>query len=216
MNSKKLYFIMLTIVGLLAICLLGGAYGANMLLQSQAQDVVQARSKTTALEQQQVQLTRAKASIAKYQDVAKIAKSIVPQDKDQAQAVRELVKIAEENGVKLGTITFPSSTLGATAAPAAGAATTPAAGATPAPAAAGAANLSQLKPAPGITGVYTMQITAQSDTTNTTPYNQFVSFLDALERNRRTALVSAITLQPDPKDPSRVSFTLTIDEYIKP
>ena len=38
----------------------------------------------------------------------------------------------------------------------------------------------------------------------------------ALENNRRTALVSAIALQPDAKDPNNVGFTLTIDEYIKP
>jgi hypothetical protein len=213
MNSKRLYFIMLAVVGLMAVILIGGAYGANSVLQSRSKAVVAARSKATALEQQQTQLSKAKASIAKYKDVAKIAKSIVPQDKDQAQAVRELVKIASDNGIKLGTISFPTSTLGATAT----GATSGANKATPAaPLAASTTNLSQLKAAPGITGVYTLQITAQSDSASPTPYSNFTNFLSALEHNRRTALVSAITLEPDTKDPTKVTFSLTIDEYIKP
>ncbi len=212
MNSKRLYFIMLAAVCLLVVGLVGGAYGASSFLQTESQAVVKARSKAAALEQQQTQLAKAKASIVKYQSVGNIAKSIVPQDKDQAQAVREIVKIANENGISLSTLTFPTSTLGAGVAPAG----TP--GATPAPAAAPAAgpNLSQLKPAVGIAGVYILQITVQSDATRPIPYAKFVDFLAGLERNRRTALVSAVSLQPDAKDPSQVSFTLTIDEYIKP
>jgi F0F1-type ATP synthase delta subunit len=198
MSSKRLYFIMLGIVGALALGLVGGAYGASTILQSQAKALIEARSKSMALEQQQAQLTKAKASIAKYEEIGKIAKSIVPQDKDQAQTIREIVNIASQHGVSLGAITFPTSTLGA-----AGGAKT-------------GGNLSQLKVAPGITGVYTLQITVQSAANSATTYDQFVNFLAALERNRRTALVSAIALQPDAKNPNNVSFTLTIDEYIKP
>lgn len=198
MTSKRLYFILVAALSLLVIGFLGGAYGANLVLQQQAQTVLKARSKSASLEQQQVQLNRAKASIIKYKEVGAIAKSIVPQDKDQAQAVREIVNVAAQNGVELGTITFPTSTLG---------------GAT---SGAGASKLSQLKPATGISGVYTLQITVQSDSTRPSDYNKFINFLAALERNRRTALVSGITLQPDPKNPSLVTFTLTVEEYIKP
>lgn len=200
MTSKRLYFILLGVISLLVVGFIGGAYGASLILQQQAQAILQARSKGASLEQQQIQLNRAKASITKYQEVGNIAKSVVPQDKDQAQAIREIVNIAAANGVHLGTITFPTSTLGGTGAGAA----------------AGAGKLSQLKPAPGINGVYTLQITAQSDSARPADYNKFISFLAALERNRRTALVSGINLQPDAKNPNLVSFTLTIDEYIKP
>jgi hypothetical protein len=200
MTSKRLYYILLAVVTVLVLGFVGGAYGASSILQQQSQTLVEARSKSASLEQQQVQLNRAKASIAKYKEVGAIAKSIVPQDKDQAQAVREVVNIAAENGVQLGAITFPTSTLGnATSG-----------------AAAGGGKLSQLKAAPGITGVYTLQITVQSDATRPTNYNKFIDFLADLERNRRTALVSGLNLQPDAKDPSLVSFTLTVEEYIKP
>ena len=203
MNSKRLYLVLCVTVGLMVVAIIGGAYGANMVLQERAKAVTAAKSKMAALDQQQTQLVKAKASIQKYQAVGDIAKSIVPQDKDQAQAVREIVKIAAANNIVLSNVTFPASTLGGTGA--AGAAS------------AGASAQSQLKPATGISGVYTLQITVQSATTNTTTtYNQFIAFLAALEHNRRTALVSGITLKPDTKNPNLVSFSLTIDEYIKP
>jgi hypothetical protein len=184
----------------MVVAVLGGAYGANSILQERAKAVTVAKSKVAALDQQQTQLVKAKASIAQYQEVGKIAKNVVPQDKDQAQTVREIVKIASENKIDLSNVTFPASTLGGGASGAA----------------AGNPAQSQLKPATGISGVFTLQITVQSSVTKAVSYDQFIEFLRDLEHNRRTALVSGITLTPDPINPSLVSFTLTIDEYIKP
>ena len=197
MTSKRVFYILTAALGLTVLGFVGGAYGLSAFLQQQSTSVISARSKTASLEQQQTQLNIAKASIAKYQDVGKIAKSIVPQDKDQAQAIREIVNIASASGVSLGNITFPSSTLGVTGG-------------------AAKADLSQLKAAQGISGVYIMQLTVQSNSAQPIPYDKYVKFLADLERNRRTALVSGMTVQPDTKDPSLVSFILTIDEYIKP
>lgn len=213
MSSKKLYYILVSTVCLLVVGLGAGAYGASTVLTNQSKSLTDARSKAAALEQQQTKLAAARTSIEKYQEIGQIARSIVPQDKDQAQAVREIVKLANENGVKLGTITFPSSTLGGTAVttPSSSTATQP----KPDPNAP-ATKLSQLIPAPGLSGVYVLKITVQSDTANPTTYDKFVKFMSALENNRRTALVSSIALQPDSKSPDNVGFTLTIDEYIKP
>jgi hypothetical protein len=214
MNSKKLYFILVGIVILLAAGLIGGAYFANTLLLGQSKNLIDAKSKSAALELQQTQLTKAKSNVAKYDAISKVARSVVPQDKNQAQTVRELVAIADKNSIKLGNISFPSSTLGATAAPGA-----TGAGATPAPtptANTNTPNLSQLTPLKSISGVYVQQIIVQSNTLSPIPYEKFVTFLSDLEHNRRTALVSGISLQPDVKDPTRISFTLNLDEYIKP
>ena len=49
---------------------------------------------------------------ANYSPLEKIAKIVVPQDKDQAKAVLEIVKIAGESGIKPTAINFPVSTLG--------------------------------------------------------------------------------------------------------
>ncbi len=218
MSSKRLYYILVATIGLLVVGLIGGAYGADSLLKAQSQKLLDARTKVQGLENQQTGLVKARKDIEKYSELGTIAKSIVPQDKDQAQTVREIVKIASAAGVKLGSITFPSSSLGApVAAPAAPA---PAAegAATPAPAAAPTPNLSlsQLKPVVGITGVYDLAITVQSDTGSSTTYSQFIKFLEGLESNRRTALVSGIIVTPDAKNSDQVSFTLNINEYIKP
>lgn len=213
MNSKRFYYVLLASVALLTLGLIGGAYGANALLQSGSKSLLEARSRGQALETQQAQLIKAKNDVEKYRELGAIAKSIVPQDKDQAQAVREIVKIADAAGVRLGAINFPSSTLG-TRAPAASSSSKSDSGSTtkapkqPA--------ISQVKPVTGIAGVYDLPITVQSDAGSPAQYDRFIAFLAGLENNRRTALVTGITLNPDAKDPSRVNFTLNINEYIKP
>jgi hypothetical protein len=216
MNSKRLYFILLACVMLLVAGLIGGAYGADKLLSKQSQKLYDARFKSQTLEVQQTQLIRAEKEIAKYRNLGKIARTIVPQDKDQAQTTREIVKIAQEAGIRLGSVTFPASTLGAqlpapAPAPAAGAE-----GAAPKPAAPAAVPLSQLKPVPAITGLYTLEISIQSPESENVPYESFIKFLAGLENNRRTALVTGIGITPSPQDQSKISFTLTINEYIKP
>ncbi len=212
MTSKRLYLVLMAVIGLLCIGLIGGAYNANSLLTKQAGKLTALKAKSQALDQERVSLVKAKKDIQKYADLERIAKSVVPQDKNQALAVREIVNIAATNKIKLSAITFPASTLGAglktsgaTAAPAPTASASPKTGA-----------LSQLQAVKTIPGVYLLQINVTSDPKQTVLYNQFIDFLSSLEHNRRTAQVSTITLQPDPNNHSNLSFTLTINEYIKP
>lgn len=200
MNSKRAYFTMLTAIALLAIGLIIGAYEADKLLAKESAKLLNDRLLSSVLAKQQDDLIRAKQEVSRYQDLANIAKSVVPQDKDQAQTVREIVKLANENHLTLGSITFPSSTLGGVA----GSTSTK------------SQQLSQLSPVKGIAGVYALQITAQSDSNKPVLYSDFLNFLSALEHNRRTALVRNITIQPDAKTSSAIGFTLTLDEYIKP
>jgi hypothetical protein len=194
MTAKRLYYLLLGAIALSIVALLASVYAANLVLEGQAKRVTDAKTKTQVMDEKQRQLTKARADIAKYQPLADIAKSIVPQDKDQSQTVREIVNLAAANGIKLGSITFPSSSLGGK----------------------GAADKSQLKAVKGISGVYTQDITVESDGSVPSSYGSFLNFLDALEHNRRTALVSGISLQPDAEDPSTLTFTLNLSEYIKP
>jgi hypothetical protein len=201
MSSKRLFFGMLIIIGLLIVGLIVGAYGADRLLQSQSKQLISDKLQTTVLSQEQTELIRAKQDIKKYQSLANITQAIVPQDKDQAETVLQLVNIANANGVALGSITFPSSSLGQAVGISASSATL---------------NLSQLSPVVGIPGVYNLQLIVQSDATNPVPFSSFINFLTALENNRRTALISEISVQPNAKNRNTVTFTLTLDEYIKP
>jgi len=192
-DARRLYFVLLAVVGVAVLALFGSVYVAGGLLKAKSKDVAKARLDSLVLEQKQVQLNKARADIEKYQALADIAKHIVPQDKDQAQTVREIVSIGAASGIKLGAITFPTSSLGDPKTP-----------------------HSQLTPVKNIAGVYSLDITVQSDTSSPSSFASFIDFLDRLEHNRRTALVKGISIQPDASNPSRLSFTLTLSEYIKP
>lgn len=196
MNSKRLFQILVGIIVLLIIGTIAGAYMLNNVLKKQSLTLAEQQQQLAVLDGRQDALTRAKQDIAKYQDLANIAKAIVPQDKDQAQTIGEIVKLANANNVRLSSFSFPSSDLGTVV---------------------GAkAALSQLEPVKGVPGVYSLLITVQSDNQILVSYNDFIRFLEALEQNRRTAQVTSVNVTPNVDNPSLVSFNLTLQEYIKP
>jgi hypothetical protein len=218
MNSKRLYFGLLGLIGLLCVSLLAGVYGANSLLTARANSLTSLKAKSQALTLEQQSLTKAKKDIRQYSSLEQITKVVVPEDKSQAEAVREIVNIAAANGVTIGSITFPLSSLGDNVGSAANAGagvapTTPA----PSPAASNAkAKLSQLLAVKGIPGVYQLTITVVSDPKSPVLYNQVISFLNGLEHDRRTAQVNSLILQPVADDHTHLTFTITLNEYIKP
>lgn len=198
MNSKKLYFGLIGVLVLLGIGVLLSVRQANILLEGKSKTLVSLKAKSLAMADQQTQIAKDKNDIATYADLDEIAKNVVPQDKDQAQAVREIVNLASQSGIKqLSSIAFPPSTLGGAKVKTPG-------------------GLTQVTPIKGIPGVYDLQITVTQATTDLVPYNSFITFLSKLENNRRTAQVSSINVQPDQKNPNLTAFTLVIDEFIKP
>jgi hypothetical protein len=198
MTSQRAYFGMLGLIVLLAIGLIFGSYEVVGLMKERSNNLVNLKIKQQSLNSQESSLVRAKKDIKKYANLEQIAKTIVPQDKDQAEAVREIVKIAGENGITLSQISFPNSSLGS----------------------GGKSNskisLSQLTKVPKMSGVYQLPITLTQSANQPVPYSQFINFLKQLEQNRRTAQVTSVALHPDDKDPGLLSFSLTISEYIKP
>lgn len=203
MSSKKLYFTLISVLVLLGVGIILGVFEADSLLQKYSKTLVDKKAESAALDAQQTQLVQDKKDIAKYEGINKTAKSIVPQDKNQAESIRQIVKIAHESNIpRLSSVTFPTSTLG-------GSGTTILHHATK-------NNLTQLTPVPGISGVYTLPITITANDVDAVPYTTFIKFLKGLEQNRRTAQVSSISVVPSSKNLSYVSFTLMIDEYIKP
>lgn len=225
MNSRRVHTLLLVGLGLLFIALLGGVYGANKLLTTQARDLIDLKAKSQALEQEQISLNKSKKDIEKYKDLNKIAQAVVPQDKNQAEGVREIVNIAAQNGVTLASITFPASTLGSLPGGVSATSSSTGGGTASAPAAASGSasagggkttNLSQLTPVKNIPGVYQLPITIKGDSNQPVQYDRFISFLSALEHNRRTAQVVSITLEPALTNSQMVTFELTVNEYIKP
>lgn len=217
MTAKRLYYLLLGLTALLMLAIVGGAYGINSLLAGQATKVANLKLETQSLNQQQAGLAKAKKDIATYSSLEQITQSIVPQDKDQAEAVREIVNIAAGANVTLTNIAFPASNLGAGVVPTGVAGSSAAASPTTSSAAAGSKSaLSQLTAVPNIPGVYELVITIQNDQSTEVSYTEFYHFLAALEKNRRTAEVSNIVITPDTKDRTELTFTLSLNEYIKP
>ena len=215
MNSKRVYLLMIGLIVLLIAGLFGSAYGIQGLLRTKSVELVGLKAKLTALNQQQGGLVQAKKDIATYSSLYDIAKVVVPENKNQAETVRQIVKLASANNVRLGSISFPSSTLG-NAGQASPTGATPAPATTTSPSNAAGAALSQLTPALGAPGVYVLPINVSSDSNYSSTYPQLISFLSALEQNRLTAQVTSLNITPDANTSDRFSFILTLNSYIKP
>jgi len=213
MTPKRLFIALCALLFIMFVGLFAGTYEMTGLLKTKSGALASNKSTLNLLRSQQTGLARAKQQVKQYSTLNTIAKTIVPQDKDQAEAVRQITNIANANGVVLTSITFPSSTLGGTSsnvAPTAGV-TAPSASATTKKNA-----LSQLILVPAIPGVYNLQITIANNTANSVNFDQLDAFLAGLENNRRTAEVASIAIQPLRASPGQLTFTLVVNTYIKP
>ena len=198
------------LVGLLVILNFGAVFAGNKLLHAKSKSLTSLKLDNKVLDEQQNSIKQAKSDIDKYSDLESIAKAVVPQDKDQAETVREIVKIAKDNDIVLGSVSFPASTLGQIAPKATSTddkTTTPKVTTPP---------LTQVTAVDGIKGVYSLQVNILQDTTRPVAFQKFINFLTALEKNRRTAQVTSITVTPNPTDRSKLTFSLTVSTYIKP
>lgn len=220
MNSKKAYYGLLGLICLLVIGSVAALFLGNSMLQNKSTKLVDLKLENKVLEEQQSALIRANKDIEKYAELENITKAIVPQDKDQAKSVREIIKIAQESGISIASISFPTSTLGTpTVKPSGGSGSGDSSNSgssqqsqsTPA-----APPVSQVKAVDGISGVYQLEITIQSEPTKPVSYSNLIFFLTRLEQNRRTAQVSQINISPNPDDIRFLTFNLTINVFIKP
>src|SRR4051794_6845112 len=100
MTTKRVYFGMLGLVGALLVGMIAGTYEVNGVLESKAKHLVDLKLQSQVVTSQQQGLLRAKKQVQQYSSFEETAKSIVPQDKDQAEAVREITKIATESGIR--------------------------------------------------------------------------------------------------------------------
>lgn len=213
LTPRKFFFVMTGCLCATGALLIGAAVGGNMLFQKQAKKLDDLKVQSGVIEKQEESLVQAKKDIEKYQDLDTIARTIVPQDKDQAKTVRELSAIAAESEITLKAITFPTSNLG-TAQPAAPS-TQPSSGESSSTAKPAVPPISQVKPISGIPGVYALEIIISTPEDQPVPYEKFLNFLQRLESNRRTAHVDKINVTPKSNGNS-LSFVLTLNAYVKP
>jgi hypothetical protein len=208
MSSRRVHTIMLIAIALTLALSVGTVVFGNNMLKSKSVKLQELKLEDKVLEEQQASLLQAKKDLEKYKTLEDIAKAIVPKDKDQAKAVREINQLAAASNINLVSISFPSSSLGQKATPAKTEEGTSAKTETK--------SISQAKPVAGINGVYQVAVTLTSDPSQPITFDQLVDFLQQLEKNRRTAQVSDLNIDPDTKDRNRLTFSLTINIYTKP
>lgn len=213
MNTKRFNYLMIAVTSLTSIAIFGSVVVANSLLKQQSKKLYDLKLQSQVLGQQQINLAKAKKDIAKYSELNREAKIIVPQDKDQAAAVREITNIAKSTGVAISGIQFPASTLGSSSQ--SSNTSTGSVGSSTTTSIKSKTPVTQVQPVPGLKGVYVMPITIQVSNAPVS-YSGFVKFLSKLEQNRRTAQVSSVSIQPLATSPNKLNFTLIVNVYIKP
>lgn len=204
MSSKDVYRIQSVLLAVLVIIFVVVFFSANSSIKKSGEQLKAKKTEAYQIESAKNSLMSAKQDISKYQDIAKIAKAVVPEDKNQAAAVREIVNLASQNGISLSSINFPASNLGSSLGTGMGSAPSK------------KDSLSQLKQVAKIPGVYELMINIESDSSKPVAYDKFINFLSGLEKNRRTAQVNSITLTPSSSDTNLVTFVINLNEYIKP
>jgi len=211
MNAKKLRFTLLGMIGLavvlfFVICVVGLSK-----LSAQSQKMVAFKLKSQALDYQLISLGQAKKQVEQYSYIKNVAAEVIPNDKDQAQAVLEINQIAQQSGIAIGSISFPASTLGV-GADAAKASTSKL--------------ISQAQPVPGIKGLYSVQLIIAPLSGSNVPaaqqvtYPKLLDFLNRIEDNQRTAQITQVVVEPlggtGGSAASAITFSLTINIFIKP
>lgn len=210
MTSKKVFIGMIAGIAIAGLALVGTLVLGDQLLQKQSAKLADLKVQNAVIDQQQTALLKAKKDLQAYAELNNIAKQIVPQDKDQARAVREIITIATQTGVHITSVSFPVSNLGQSST------TSTSSESSSSSTSAKAPPLSQVKPVDGIKGVYQLDITVGTDTTQPIRYAQLIDFLGRLEQNRRTAQITSLTIQPSKDNRDFLTFNLQLTIYIKP
>jgi hypothetical protein len=199
MNSKKVFYGMVGVLALIVIAAVAGTVYGTGQLEKTGDTLLERKLEDAALNIDEESLTKAKRDVEQYKDLEQVARSIVPQEKDQARTVRELIAVADQSGIQIETIGFPSSELGVSESKKTG-----------------ASNITQLTPVEGLSGVYAMPIDIQVNSTSPVPYATMIGFLERLENNRRTSHVTNLSITPSEENRDLVTFSLQINAYIKP
>lgn len=193
------------------------AGAGRSVISEKSRQLVDLKLQSKTADDQLTSLASAKKQLQKYSFFNDVVKTVLPTDKDQAQSVLDIFQMASASGIALQNINFPSSTLG-------GRSTAPATTAptTTSPTSSSTANsaLTQAKAVAGIPGLYSLQLTINPQTgalvpaASVTTYPKFLDFLNRIERDRRTAQITNVTVSPQAD--GSLNFTLVINIFIKP
>lgn len=207
MNSKRFFYLLVALLVLINGAGVAAIVLGNKYLEKQNTHLTDLKVEANTLDKVQVSLARAKKDIDKYSTLDQIIKTVVPQEKDQARTVREIIKIADESHINIASVGFSTSSLGSAATgPAAAPGTT---------SNTGNSGNTQTQKVEGISNVERLEITVASDTSKPVLYSDFIAFLAKLEQNRRTSQVSSINIVPVSTNRNLLTFSMVLNVYIK-
>lgn len=216
MSNQRLRIMLLGLLGFTSLILVVLSLFAGTLLSGKSKKLVDLKLQSKVVDAQLSSLAQSKKEVQQYAYFNDIAKTVLPTDKDQAQAVLDIFQLAASSGISIASISFPASTLGvkSSGSSAGNAATAPA-----------QSVISQAKPVEGIQGLYGIELTINPDTGPSIPagqrvtYGKLLDFLSRIEHNRRTAQITQVNIQPvgaENGGSQFINFTLTINIFIKP
>lgn len=225
MSSKKARNLLLGLLSLgLLIFIILSFIGVSQ-LSEKSRAMVDLKVKSANIDAQLINLAQAKKDVEKYKSFNDIAASVIPKDKNQVQAIADIFQIALESGISLQSVAFPTSTLGAKAAPAPTASASATQQTTATPATPTQSAISQAKPFSAVPGLYSLELTITPQSDESLPkdkqvtFPKFINFLSAIENNRRTAQITNVSIQPlntGSSSSELINFTLTLNIFIKP
>ncbi len=216
LDSKKLSLalvggLVLSVIAFFVITLHGLS-----ILNNKSRSLVDLKAQSQSQYNELINLVQAKKEVQKYGYFKNIAKTVIPDEKNQAQAILEINQMAALSGMSIQSITFPISTLGGSSA-AASAVVQKDATSTSSTSSA----LSQAKAVPGIAGLYSLQLTINFASAKDAPpdqqvtYSKMLDFLKRIENNRHTAQITQVSIQPASAGQA-LTFALVINTFIKP
>lgn len=209
LNNKMLHWLLLGGLVLSVLVFFIVMIEGLSLLSAKSRQLVNLRVQSQTADAQLSNLEQTKKDVEKYSYFKDVAQTVIPNDKDQAEAVLELNQMAAQAGISLQNITFATSNLGGK--------TT----ASSAAASSAASAISQAQPVPGAAGLYALELTITADNSRTLPaslqvtYPKILDFLKRIESSRRTAQIVEVNIQPV-ADSDSLSLTLVINIFMKP
>lgn len=201
MTPRRLHFILLSGIGMLVVGVAVLLWFGNIYLHNKSQALIEAKLDNYSTEELERVYQRANKDLESYRSLGETLSKVLPKEKDQAMAVRELYKIASETNISIESINFAASTLGQKTT---GPSNT-------------ASAITQAKPVQGIDGVLGIDISISAKGPGTKPiaYNDMIAFLQKVELNRRSMMIKEISISPA-KALDGVTFNATLTTFVKP
>jgi hypothetical protein len=232
MNIQKVHkiFLLIFVASIVASAFIVRT-AANWLTQSSS-ELNSIRGELSDLSTKLENIDRQKKVLATQASSVSTLSFVLPKEKDQARALKEIEAIANQANVTIESVGFPSSTLGSaqtvapkttadTTAPSTTSGTSTGATATPTPSKPTKV-VSQATPLKDIPGVQSIELSIGAINSKDTSikgvrYDEMLSLLKLIERNRRTMQIRSIGIgQTETAAGKTYSLTLSIVIFIQP